>query len=314
MMSTEELRNRLVLGAFCVIGAALMFSLAGMSIKMAAGSLSNETIVFWRNAISFAILAPWAMINRTRWFRRDNMKLITTRALTVLASLYCYYYAVAAIPLADAVLLNFSSPIFVPLLGLLVFLFALDKSVLYAVLIGFLGVSLVLQPGAGVFEPAALVGLVGGALGGLAVVVLWRMPSGEHPGRIAFFFALIGTVISAVPAVISAEWPSNGAWLPLVMLGAFSTAAHLLLALGCLMAPADRVITLDYTAVLFASALGWLIWSEEPDLMFVLGGILIIGAGVYVMRPRPKRPPPAQTQRIAHLSPFEVGGSTIDGV
>ena len=310
-MSGEELRNRLFLGAFCVIGAAFMFSLAGMSIKMAAGSLSNETIVFWRNAISLAILTPWAFMQRRRWFRRDNMKLITARALAVLAVLYCYYYTVGVIPLADAVLLTFSSPIFVPLLGFLLFRFALDRSVLLAVLIGFLGVSLALQPGAGVFEPAALVGLLGGALGGLAIVVLWRMPGSEHPGRIAFFFALIGAAISAVPMLLSSEWPGVGDWAPLVMLGLFSTAAHLLLALGCLIAPTDRVITLDYTTVLFASALGWLIWGEEPGLMLVLGGALIIGAGIYVTRPRPKKPPPAQAlirPRHALISSCGAGG------
>ena len=78
------------------------------------------------------------------------------------------------------------------------------------------------------------------------------------------------------------------------MLGVFSTAAHLLFALGCLIAPADRVITLDYTAVLFASALGWLIWSEAPDLWLVLGGALIIGAGI------PARPPASPSQRVVH--------------
>lgn len=306
-MSGEELRNRLALGAGCVVGAALMFSLAGMSIKMATGSLPNETIVFWRNAISLAILTPWAFMQRRRWFRRDNMKLITARALTVLAVFYCYCYTIGIIPLAVAALLNFSSPIFVPLLGLLLFRFALDKRVLLAVLIGFLGVSLVLQPGAGVFESAALIGLLGGALGGLSVVVLWKMPSAEHPARIAFFFALIGAVISAVPMLLSGEWPSSGDWLPLVMLGVFSTAAQLLFALGCLIAPTDRVITLDYTVVLFASALGWMIWGEEPGLTLVLGGALIIGAGIYVTRPRRKKPPPAQAQRIACPSAFQVG-------
>jgi drug/metabolite transporter (DMT)-like permease len=84
------------------------------------------------------------------------------------------------------------------------------------------------------------------------------------------------------------------------MLGVFSTAAHLLFALGCLIAPADRVITLDYTAVLFASALGWLIWSEAPDLWLVLGGALIIGAGISVIRSRPARLPASPSQRVVH--------------
>ncbi len=296
-MGGEDKSDRLFLGAGCVIGAALMFSLAAMSVKMASGSVSNESIVFWRNAISLAVLTPWTIWRRRAWLRFHNMDLIALRGLAVLASLYCYYYAVAAIPLADAVLLNFCSAIFVPLLGLVLFRFQLDKNVLTAVLVGFLGVALVLKPGAGVFQPAALVGLLGGALGGLAVVALWRMPSGEHPARIAFFFALIGVAVSAIPVAITGEWPEGSDWLPLIMLGVFSTVAHLLLALGCLVAPADRVITLDYTTVLFASALGWMIWGEEPDFYLVLGGALIIGAGIYVMRTRLRPPPAGQGRR-----------------
>ena len=297
-----------MLGASCVVGAALMFALAGMSIKMAAVTLSNETIVFWRNAISLAILLPWALVNRSRWFHRGNMDLIAARALAVLASLYCYYYAVAEISLADAALLNFSSPIFVPVLGFLLFGFGLDSRVLVAVLVGFLGVSIVLQPGASVFQPAAAIGLLGGALGGLAVVVLWKMPGGEHPGRIAFFFTLIGVAVSAVPAVSVGEWPGKEAWMALLMLGAFSTAAHILLAWGCLIAPADRVITLDFTAVVFASALGWLIWNEEPDLSLFLGGTLIIGAGIYVTRMRSRYPPAMSDQRTAQPPAVRTGG------
>jgi drug/metabolite transporter (DMT)-like permease len=285
-------RDRLLLGAGCVVGAGLMFALAGMSIKMASGNLSNGSIVFWRNAISLAILTPWALWYRQTWLRPGNLRLIAFRAVAVLASLYCYYYAIAAIPLADAVLLNFCSPIFVPLLGLLLFRFPLDRTVLVAVAIGFLGVALVLKPGIDIVDPAALVGLMGGALGGLAVVVLWRMPASENPVRIAFFFAVIGTVLSAIPNLVLREWPGIDDWLPLAMLGAFSTMAHLLLAYGCLVAPADRVITLDYTTVVFAALIGWMIWGEQPDLLMALGAGLIIYAGIHITRSRRRPRPP----------------------
>jgi drug/metabolite transporter (DMT)-like permease len=267
-----------------------MFSLSGVSIKLAASALPSESIVFWRNAASLLILAPWALLHRRRCFRRDNIKLITARALAVLASLYCYYYSVALIPLADAVLLNFSSPLFVPLLGLLLFRLPLDRVVQLAVMIGFLGVTIVLQPGSGVFQPAAVVGLIGGGLGGLAVVVLWRMPSSESPVRVAFFLSLVGLVISAAPMAAAGVWPGPEQWPALAMLGVFSTAAHLLLTLGCLIAPADRVITLDYLAVIFAALLGWLIWDERPEVTLLLGGLLIIGAGIFVIRSRRRRP------------------------
>lgn len=304
-MNSEDGKNRLVLGALCVIASALMFSFAGASIKMIGHSLSNETIVFWRNAISLAILAPWAYVNRKRWFHRHNLEHIAMWALAALMSLYCYYYAIAAIPLADAALLSFSAPIFVPVLGYLVFRFALDKGVVFAVLLGFLGVYLLLQPSTGVFETAALVGLLSGVFGGLAVVLLWRMTSTEHPGRMAFFFSLIGVAATIVPMSMSGEWPGGSDWIALLALGFCSTMAILLLALGCLIAPADRVITLDYSGVIFASTLGWLFWNEQPHLSLVIGGSLIIGAGIYAIRSKPRNVGTSSTKRVAIFDDVE---------
>ena len=82
-------------------------------------------------------------------------------------------------------LLNFSAPIFVAILGLLLFRFALNRAVLIAVVIGFAGTALILKPGTALFELGALVGLAAAVLGGFAVVAVWRMPKEESAGRIA---------------------------------------------------------------------------------------------------------------------------------
>ena len=296
-MRTEEARSRLLLGAVCVVAGAVMFALAGVAIKFASDSLSSESIVFWRSVISMAILMPWALARRSRWFRPDNMALIGLRAGTIVLSLYCYYYAVSVIPLADAVLLLSSSPIFVPLLGLLLFRFPLDRRALLAVLAGFLGVLLILQPGVGTVSPGAVFGLLAGLFGAIGVVVVWRMPAQEDPARIAFFLALVSAIVFAMPTAMAGDWPTGGDWLPLLALGVFSTVAHLLFAFACLVAPADRIITLEYSTVVFAAVLGWLIWGEQPDLLFVAGGILVVGAAVYVVRVRGRAPLSTRSER-----------------
>jgi drug/metabolite transporter (DMT)-like permease len=277
-------QRQLVLGALFVVAAGLMFALAGASIKMASANLSSPSIVFWRNAISLVILMPWALWYWPESLQTRNLNLILLRAVAVVASLYCYYFALSAISMVDAVLLNFSSPIFVPILGFLIYRFPINKTVLVAVAIGFAGVALVLKPGMGVFEPAALIALAAGVLGGLAVVAIWRMHGDEHPARIAFYFAFFGLLISGVPMLWIGQMPDLNDWLPLLMLGVFSTAAHLLLAYGCLMAPTDRVITLDYTAVIFAAILGWLFWDEGVDTFVIVGTMLVVGAGILVTR------------------------------
>ena len=283
---TAAERGRVLLGAALVAAAGLMFALAGMAIKMAGAHLSSVEVLFWRNLLSLAILMPWILWHWPRSLRPEHGGLMALRGVAVVASLLCYYYAVKALPLAEAVLLNFSSPIFVPLLGFLLFRFALDRKVLLAVAVGFAGVALILKPGTDFFRPDALIGVASGALGGLAAVAVWRMPADESPVRIAVYFALIGIAIAAGPAIVvnPALLPPADAWPPLVMLGLFSTAAHILFARGCLVAPADRVSPLDYTAVFFAAALGWLIWGEGVDGFTAAGTALIVAGGVITIR------------------------------
>ena len=277
-------RQRIVLGAALVAAAGLMFALAGVAIKMAGASLGSVDILFWRNVLSLAILLPWIVRRWPGALQPVHGGLMAMRGVAVVASLLCYYYAVQVLPLAEAVLLNFSSAIFVPPLGFLLFRFVLDRRVLIAVLVGFAGVALILKPGTDLFQPAALIGLASGMLGGLAAVAVWRMPEEESPVRIAVWFALIGIVITSGPMLMDPVLPPAEAWPPLIALALFSTAAHILFARGCLVAPADRVSPLDYTAVFFAAAFGWLIWGEAVDWLLAAGAALIVAGAVIAIR------------------------------
>ena len=277
-------RRRVLLGASLVALSGLMFALAGMGIKMAGESLPSIHVLFWRNVLSLAILMPWVLWHWPRSLRPAHTGLMAMRGVALVAALICYYHAVSVLPLAEAVLLNFSAPIFVPLLGCVLFRFALDRAAAAAVLIGFAGVVLILKPGTDLFQPVALIGLASGVLGGLSAVAIWRMPTEENPIRIAVYFALIGILITAGPVLAEPRLPSAETWPALIMLGVFSTAAHVLFAKGCLIAPADRVGTLVYTAVVFAALFGWLFWGERLDWLMAGGAVLIVGAGIIAVR------------------------------
>ena len=277
-------RRRVILGAALVAASGLMFALAGMGIKMAEESLSSFEVLFWRNVLSLAILAPWVVWRWPGSLRPARRGLMALRAVALVAALLCYYHAVSVLPLAEAVLLNFSSPIFVPVLGFLLFRFALDGRVLAAVLIGFAGVALVLKPGTEFFQPAALIGAVSGLLGGLSAVAIWKMPTEENAIRIAVYFALLGILVTLTPVLMNPTLPPAEAWPGLIILGVFSTAAHVLFAKGCLVAPTDRAGTFIYTSVLFATLFGWLFWEEGLDWLMAGGAVLIVAAGVVAIR------------------------------
>ena len=283
-------RRSVPTGAALVAASGLLFALAGVAIRLASAGLSSVEVLFWRNVVSLLILMPWIAARWPDSIRPAHTGLIVMRGVTVVMSLLCYYYAVSVIPLAEAVLLNFSAPVFVPMLGFVLFRFPLSRPVLIAVLVGFVGAALILKPGTALFEPAAVVGLAAGLLGGLAVVAVWRMPKEENAARIAVYFALIGIVITCGPVLAAPRLPPPDTWLALAMLGGLSTAAHVIFARGCLIAPADRVGTLHYTSVFFAAGLAWLIWDERVDWFMAAGTALIIAASVIAVRAGRRQP------------------------
>jgi drug/metabolite transporter (DMT)-like permease len=276
------------------VAASLLFALAGVAVKLCVAELPKEVVVFFRNLLSLALLLPWLATKGIGAARTRQLPLHLLRAASTLSALYCYYFALSKVPLADAVLLQFTGPIFVPLLGYVVYRIALSGQVLLAVLVGFVGVVLILKPGTSVFSPAALVGLGAGLFGALSVVTIWRMSASEPAMRIVFYFNLISTAASAVPLLWSWETPTGMAWVYLCVLAVLSTGAHVLLTIGCTIAPADRAYTLSYSAVVFAAVLGWLVWGEGVDGVMVLGAALVCVAGTLATR---LRTPQAATAR-----------------
>ena len=261
-----------------VAASGLLFALAGVAIRLASAGLSSVEVLFWRNVLSLLILTPWIIVRWPDSIRPVHTGLIVMRGVAVVVSLLCYYYAVSVIPLGGGGVAQLQRPDF---------RFALNRAVLIAVVMGFAGTALILKPGTALFEPAALIGLAAGVLGALAVVAVWRMPKQESAARIAVYFALIGIAITAGPVLVEPRLPPAETWPALAILGVCSTAAHVLFARGCLIAPADRVGTLHYTAVLFAAGLAWLIWDERVDWFMAAGTLLIVVASVIAVRAGP---------------------------
>jgi drug/metabolite transporter (DMT)-like permease len=272
--------------ALLVVASSLLFALAGVAVKQATAELPNSVVVFFRNVFSLLLLLPWLVAKGPSGVRTRHLSLHLLRAAATLSALYCYYYAVAQIALADAVLLQFTGPIFVPLLAFLVYRIAVSGQLMLAILIGFAGVALILKPGSEVFSLGAVGGVAAGFFGAVAVLTIWRMSDTEPALRIVFYFNLIASVASAVPLAWDWQPPTGIQWLYLGALAVLSTAAHILITIGCTIAPADRAYTLSYSSVVFAAALAWGLWGERVDFVMVLGAVLVGIAGTMATRMR----------------------------
>lgn len=276
-------------GALCALGASLMMALMGGTVRMASTEIPTEMVVFLRNAFGFLALWPWIGRVGLSGLATDQWPGHLLRALTGLSAMYCFFYAIARLDLSQAVLLNFSAPLYITPIAWLWLGEAITGRLMLSALIGFAGVALILKPGTAPFSTDAAIGAFSGLLAAIAMVSLRSMAPSEPPVRAVVYFSAIGTVVSAVPLVWAWETPAPFTLLIMGAAGIFATLGQILLTTGYLLAPAARVGPYTYSTVIFATLIGWVFWHEVPDRMSTAGALLVCLAGILAVA-RPKAP------------------------
>lgn len=269
--------------------AALMFASMGVAVRYASASLPSEVLVFLRNSFGLFFLLPWLYHRGFTSLKTNRLSGHITRSVTGLAAMYCFFYALAHLPLAEAVLLNFSSPIFTAIIALLWLGEEATRKLLLAIIIGFSGICLILKPGIEILSAAALVGLISAIFAAMAMVSIRDLSKTEPTRRIVFYFSVTATLISAIPMFWYWQTPDLKPLLAMIFAGLSATLGQLFLTYGYSLAPAARVSPYSYNTIIFAAIYGWIFWSETPDMLTFFGALLIICAGIITLLSRPTR-------------------------
>lgn len=296
--------HRLYAGALFIIGAELMFALMGASIRQVSADLNNAMVVFARNLVGLALLFSLTALPAHRGLRTRVPHLHLLRASAGLGAMYCFFYAIAHMPLANAMLLKLSAPLFIPLVALAWLGERFTWHVVVAIAVGFTGVALILVPDFAAMAPVALIALLGGLLAAIAKVTVRRLSATEPAARTVFYFAAIGTLFSTVPLVWMWRLPTATeiAWLAVV--GVLATAGQLLLTRGMACAPAARLGPFAFFSVVFGAVLGWLLWDELLRWPTVAGTLLVFVSAMLAGRGMPHtQPDPATAPVTAEAEP-----------
>jgi drug/metabolite transporter (DMT)-like permease len=271
-------------GALLMLASGLLFSAMGALVKHLSVQLPNEMVVFFRSAMGLLALLPWVLHRGISQLKTKNLRGHLGRGLAGVTAMYCYFYAIAHLPLAEAVLLNYSTPLFIPFIAALWLGEQVSMRLWAAIGVGFVGIVLILKPGLGMFTPVSLIGLASGMFGALAMVSIRRLSKTEPTLRIVFYFSAVCTAVSAVPLLWRWQTPDPALWTLLILMGVLASLAQLLLTRAYSHAPAAQVGPFTYSTVVFAAAVGWIFWGEIPDLLSFGGTALVCLAGIMTIR------------------------------
>jgi len=293
-MPPENLR----LGAMYMIAAGLLFSCMAAIVRFLSASLPNEMVVFFRSVMGLIVLFPWLWHRGLHNLKTTHPRGHLIRGLAGLGAMYCYFYALGHLPLAEATLLNYSTPLFMPFIAWWWLREHMPARLWWAIGIGFGGISLILKPDVGTFSPVALIGLASGVLAAIAMVGVRRLSRTEPTSRIVFYFTLTCATGSAIPLIWAWQTPPADLWLPLVAVGGLASAAQLLLTRAYSYAPAAQVGPFTYSTVVFAAMLGAVLFGDVLDASSIVGAVLVIIGGALTIRlvgrravPTPEVPP-----------------------
>jgi drug/metabolite transporter (DMT)-like permease len=284
--SAAPRRDKPVDAAISMVLAALSFALLSLTVKLAARSLNEQMVVFFRCAMSLLFIVPWlfAMRAGVRSLRTRNLKEHLVRAAAGMAAMYCFFFAIIRLGLAEALVLNYALPLFIPMVERIWLGQRVPKGIWWPVSLGLLGLILIVKPGTAIFQPAAAVGALAAVLAAIAQVGVRGLTQKESVSNIVFYFALFSTLISALPAVSSWVAPPIELWPTLLAMGLCATVAQLLMTRAYRGAPAAKVGPFIYTSVAFGAGIDWFVFEKVPDVPAAIGTLLIAVAATVALR------------------------------
>lgn len=302
-MNKSRKSSNALLGIMFIEGEMLIFSCQDSAIKLLSEDFSVWQVVFIRSVLSTLFLGTYV------WWMRGLQALRTRnfggnllRASLMFISHILYYLSIASLPLATAVAINFSAPLFVVLLARPILGEKVGVPRTITVVIGFVGVVIMVRPAAGI-ELGALFALGAAFTYSLVVLSTRHLSKTEPADRIAFYsmaiFAAWGALGGALIAWLDfplsdhpgiryllLDWsvPGVPAAALLLLIGITASVGHLCFAYAYKHAPASLLAPFEYTSLIMAGLLGYIIWGDIPDQLMIVGAVIVVSSGIYLAR------------------------------
>lgn len=284
--------DRAALGiAYRVAAMACMAGLSALVKWCGSRGAPVFEIIFFRNAFAFVPLGVYI-------WRTSGLAVLKTqrplghlaRSGIGLAAMVCGFSAVQHLPLTDATAFQFASPLFMTAMSALILLEPVGRHRWGAVIVGFMGVLIMCRPEPGHMNVQGVLLALGGALGAAgAMVAIRQISTTEKGATIVFYFTLSGTLLGLVGCLFEWVTPDPLTLALLILAGLVGGVGQLLLTQALTVAPVGVVAPFDYTQLVWATGLGFLIFGELPRGTTIIGALVVAASGVYILHREMRR-------------------------
>ncbi|MEQ8346685.1 MAG: DMT family transporter [Sneathiellaceae bacterium] len=272
-------------GIVWMLVSGVLFSCMAALIKHVGTHFDAMQMAFFRTAFGLLAILPFVFLSgglkviRTRRFGGHLM-----RGLCGATAMFAMFYAISELPLAEATAYTFTKPLFLVLLAALFLGEKIRLRRATATAVGFSGILLMMQGQGfrGELEWAAVVALGGAAMVAVVVVQVKRLMRTEAPITVLFWFGVISTLLTAIPALLVWVHPTWEELLLLIAIGVTGASAQSCLIRGYRVAEATVIAPFDYVRLLYAGAFGFFLFGEVPGWWMLAGAGVVVAATLYI--------------------------------
>jgi drug/metabolite transporter (DMT)-like permease len=288
--------------ALWLLASAIMFTFTGVVVKTLGETLHPFEISLFRGLVALAVILPiFARTGGISAGMKTQIPLLQMmRGVVGSLAMFLGFYAIVALPLADAQAISFSRNLFLVPLAAFILAEAVGPRRAIAAAIGFIGVLIMLRPGmesgmgsgmeSGGDEAAMILSLgAAAALGhaflvALATVLVNIASRYDGPVTLMFYTNIVSVTLIAIPTIFVWQTPNMTELAMLVAMGVLATASHNCFIRAFAMGEASVIAPVDYSRLIFAALAGWLVFASVPDIYTIIGASIIVASSFYIVR------------------------------
>ncbi|MCL1633977.1 DMT family transporter [Luteimonas sp. SX5] len=268
--------------ALLMLGSTVFFALMAVLIRLASKTLPTYEIAFFRNLFGLLALLP---LLRRSWpgvLKTQQLPRYLLRSAIGVVSMLCGFWAIGHLPLAQAISLSYSTPLFVTIAAAIFLHEQVRLRRWSAVIVGFVGVLIIVQPGSASFTLGTLVALSAAVLSGIVAIQIKQLSRVDSADTIVLYTYLFWVPISLVPALYVWQWPQGIAWLWAIGTGVLGTGGQLLWTRALKLGDVSALTPISFMQLPIVATAGWLLFGEGISRWTAIGAAVIFTANAYI--------------------------------